>query len=197
MRGTRDIISGHDWCERISSNAGDGQLVEIPGQPHAALRGGAAASPQPCSPQQVSKPKLALEHRLEQRWRRTVIKRQRPGATRRGGAGAGAGAGKVYCVHSFLQVFHARVGSGPEVLELRSITLGDRQCRSYFIAYDKGVACSTRDRSEPAAVFVLIHGIGMSHRYFRRLGAVLAAHGDVHLIDLPGYGCEKTGPCRE
>lgn len=37
-------------------------------------------------------------------------------------------------------------------------------------------------------VFVLLHGIGMSHRYFRRLQIVLAGHGDTHSIDLPGFG---------
>ncbi|WP_345452273.1 hypothetical protein [Arthrobacter gyeryongensis] len=28
----------------------------------------------------------------------------------------------------------------------------------------------------------------MSHRYHRRLQAVLAGHGDTHAIDLPGFG---------
>jgi pimeloyl-ACP methyl ester carboxylesterase len=37
-------------------------------------------------------------------------------------------------------------------------------------------------------VFVLLHGIGMSHRYHRRLQTVLAGHGDTHAIDLPGFG---------
>lgn len=37
-------------------------------------------------------------------------------------------------------------------------------------------------------VFVLLHGIGMSHRYYRRLQALLATHGDTHSIDLPGFG---------
>lgn len=37
-------------------------------------------------------------------------------------------------------------------------------------------------------VFVLLHGIGMSHRYFRRLQILLARHGDTHSIDLPGFG---------
>ncbi|MFC3301073.1 hypothetical protein ACFOD8_15770 [Arthrobacter agilis] len=142
-------------------------------------------SPQPCSPQQVSKPKLALEHRLgaeveKNRHQEAADREQHDEAAQ----GRAPGQGRSTASTRSFRSFTPGVGSGPEVLELRSITLGDRQCRSYFIAYDKGVACSTRDRSEPAAVFVLIHGIGMSHRYFRRLGAVLAAHGDVHLIDL-------------
>jgi pimeloyl-ACP methyl ester carboxylesterase len=37
-------------------------------------------------------------------------------------------------------------------------------------------------------VFVLLHGIGMSHRYYRRLQILLACHGDTHSIDLPGFG---------
>jgi pimeloyl-ACP methyl ester carboxylesterase len=34
---------------------------------------------------------------------------------------------------------------------------------------------------------VLVHGIGMSHRYLSRLHDVLAAHAQVFSIDLPGY----------
>jgi pimeloyl-ACP methyl ester carboxylesterase len=37
-------------------------------------------------------------------------------------------------------------------------------------------------------VFVLLHGIGMSHRYYRKLQIHLARHGDTHAIDLPGFG---------
>jgi len=36
--------------------------------------------------------------------------------------------------------------------------------------------------------FVLVHGIGVSARSYRPLAAALATRGDVHLIDLPGYG---------
>lgn len=36
--------------------------------------------------------------------------------------------------------------------------------------------------------FVLVHGLGMTHRYLDRLRAELAAHADVHSLDLPGYG---------
>lgn len=42
---------------------------------------------------------------------------------------------------------------------------------------------------DPAsAVFVLIHGIGASHRYMGRLHDALSAHAEVHSIDLPGFG---------
>src|SRR5690606_12966074 len=36
--------------------------------------------------------------------------------------------------------------------------------------------------------FVLVHGIGVSSRYFRPLALELVRHGSVYLIDLPGYG---------
>ncbi|WP_238581580.1 alpha/beta fold hydrolase [Demequina aestuarii] len=38
-----------------------------------------------------------------------------------------------------------------------------------------------------APVFVLVHGIGMSHRYLSRLHAALAATGPTFSIDMPGY----------
>lgn len=37
-------------------------------------------------------------------------------------------------------------------------------------------------------VFVLVHGIGMSHRYLARLHAVLSTRGTVISVDLPGFG---------
>jgi len=36
--------------------------------------------------------------------------------------------------------------------------------------------------------FVLVHGIGASHAYFGRLQRELARTGDVHSVDLPGFG---------
>ncbi|TPW70186.1 alpha/beta fold hydrolase [Schumannella sp. 10F1B-5-1] len=39
-----------------------------------------------------------------------------------------------------------------------------------------------------APVFVLVHGLGVSSRYFQPLAAELAAVGRVYLVDLPGYG---------
>lgn len=45
---------------------------------------------------------------------------------------------------------------------------------------------SLREGSDKQA-FVLIHGIGMSHRYLRRLHDSLAPFGDVYTIDLPGF----------
>ncbi|WP_309129235.1 alpha/beta hydrolase [Microbacterium sp.] len=39
-----------------------------------------------------------------------------------------------------------------------------------------------------AVTFVLVHGIGMSHRYLARLHSALSAHGTVVSVDLPGFG---------
>jgi pimeloyl-ACP methyl ester carboxylesterase len=36
--------------------------------------------------------------------------------------------------------------------------------------------------------FVLVHGIGVGYSYFRRLAGLLAAHGPVHVLELPGFG---------
>lgn len=44
--------------------------------------------------------------------------------------------------------------------------------------------------------FVLVHGIGVSSRYFQPLAAELARHGGVHLVDLPGFGAAPK-PRRE
>ena len=40
----------------------------------------------------------------------------------------------------------------------------------------------------PAPAVVLIHGIGASHRYLRRLHRLLAGSMDTYSIDLPGFG---------
>lgn len=36
--------------------------------------------------------------------------------------------------------------------------------------------------------FVLVHGIGMSHRYLDRLHGILSATADTYSVDLPGFG---------
>ncbi|MBG6225242.1 pimeloyl-ACP methyl ester carboxylesterase [Arthrobacter sp. CAN_A2] len=40
----------------------------------------------------------------------------------------------------------------------------------------------------PRSPYVLVHGLGMTHRYLDRLRAGLAADAVVHTVDLPGYG---------
>ena len=59
------------------------------------------------------------------------------------------------------------------------VTTGSLTSRVHFLAGPQG-------SSGPA--FVLLHGIGMSHRYYRKLQALLAVHGDTLAIDLPGFG---------
>ena len=36
--------------------------------------------------------------------------------------------------------------------------------------------------------FVLVHGLGVSSRYFKPVATRLCASGSVYLVDLPGYG---------
>jgi pimeloyl-ACP methyl ester carboxylesterase len=43
-------------------------------------------------------------------------------------------------------------------------------------------------------VFVLVHGIGLSHRVYGRLAARLAEHGAVVGLDLPGFGKDRRRP---
>ena len=53
----------------------------------------------------------------------------------------------------------------------------------------------TQDTVGPARpVFVLVHGIGVSSRYFERLVPALAEEGRVIAVDLPGFG--KAKPIR-
>ncbi|MGV8977604.1 MAG: alpha/beta fold hydrolase [Cellulomonas sp.] len=44
--------------------------------------------------------------------------------------------------------------------------------------------------------FVLVHGLGASSRYYRPLAMLLAAHGAVHALDLPGFG-SAPDPARD
>lgn len=56
---------------------------------------------------------------------------------------------------------------------------------------DLAVVVKRFQRAESAATdrtFVLVHGIGVSSRYFHPLAEQLAKSGPVYLIDLPGYG---------
>ncbi|WP_120339007.1 alpha/beta fold hydrolase [Cryobacterium soli] len=50
------------------------------------------------------------------------------------------------------------------------------------------VASTPGPGTADAPVFVLVHGIGMSHRYLERLHRELSAAGAVHSVDLPGFG---------
>lgn len=73
-------------------------------------------------------------------------------------------------------------GTGPRPTP-RIVTTGGLTSHVHFLA---GPAASI------GPVFVLLHGIGMSHRYYRRLQLLLARHGDTFAIDLPGFGGTPT-----
>jgi pimeloyl-ACP methyl ester carboxylesterase len=167
VRGTRDIIAGHDWCEKLSCNAQHGHLVELPGEPHAAHRGGASALVTAVLDLVRNHPPLRAP--------------SMPGTPE-------SSRGEPIYGNRSARSYSPDLRSAGKTVELRSISVGDRQCRSYVIGHSTERGQTGRDSEDPAPVFVLIHGIGMSHRYFRRLGFLLAAYGDVHLIDLPGYG---------
>lgn len=51
------------------------------------------------------------------------------------------------------------------------------------------------DGLDDPPVFVLVHGLGVSSRYFQPLAAELARRGEVLVVDLPGYGM-SPGPGR-
>jgi pimeloyl-ACP methyl ester carboxylesterase len=63
------------------------------------------------------------------------------------------------------------------------VTTGSLTSHVHFLAGPQG---------SPGPVFVLLHGIGMSHRYYRKLQALLAEHGDTLALDLPGFGGTPT-----
>ena len=52
----------------------------------------------------------------------------------------------------------------------------------------KEVAMYATDPAPRTPSFVLVHGIGTSHRYFAPLHSALAAVGDTVSIDMPGFG---------
>ena len=170
IRGSQDPVSRRSWCLRLVDSAKDGNLVEIPGQPHVTHRGGAreVASAiltflhQP-GPASFPSGHPSVPDPLRQR---TIFSRDH---TMHSGGNDGSASSAVTAFHS--------------------IKVGDKQCRAYLVKRtesDTHDAASNRGASR--RVFVFIHGIGMSHRYFRRLAATLAVHGDSYLIDLPGYG---------
>ncbi|MDO5724379.1 MAG: alpha/beta fold hydrolase [Flaviflexus sp.] len=58
-----------------------------------------------------------------------------------------------------------------------------------FAAMDPGKDRLNPDvRGDGRATFVLVHGIGLSSQYLVPLGEELAAHGEVMILDLPGFG---------
>jgi pimeloyl-ACP methyl ester carboxylesterase len=62
--------------------------------------------------------------------------------------------------------------------EVRRLTVGGHE-----------IVVRTFGMAAPGApVFVLVHGIGVSYRYFQPLAEELAKRGVVHQLDMPGYG---------
>jgi pimeloyl-ACP methyl ester carboxylesterase len=59
----------------------------------------------------------------------------------------------------------------------RLIDVGDRTFRIF-----------STEHPEAERTFVLVHGIGISHRLLSRLHAVLSERATVHSLDLPGFG---------
>ena len=45
-----------------------------------------------------------------------------------------------------------------------------------------------KDKNKDQPTYLLVHGIGASHRYYRRVQRSLAATGHTHSVDLPGFG---------
>jgi pimeloyl-ACP methyl ester carboxylesterase len=77
--------------------------------------------------------------------------------------------------------------------EYRTRTEGDATFFTRRILYDDLAVVIRRFPSVPDAPtdgrpFVLVHGIGVSSRYFHPSAAELAKYGTVYLVDLPGYG---------
>jgi pimeloyl-ACP methyl ester carboxylesterase len=58
----------------------------------------------------------------------------------------------------------------------------------------KEVAMYATDPAARAPSFVLVHGIGTSHRYFAPLHFALASVGETVSIDLPGFGRGGNDP---
>jgi len=64
-----------------------------------------------------------------------------------------------------------------EVRNIRTIDLDDRRFRVF-----------SSERVSAGREFLLVHGVGISHRLFSRLHGVLSAEHSVHTLDLPGFG---------
>ncbi len=64
----------------------------------------------------------------------------------------------------------------------RNIEVGGYQ----FTVHSLASTAPEPDRDQPT--YLLVHGIGASHRYYRRVQRSLAATGHTHSVDLPGFG---------
>ncbi len=174
IRGTRDPIARRDWCARLADASRQGRLVEIPGQAHAAHRAGAAAVG------------AAIVRFVEEHPRASALNTP-----------PSDGLPSPRRVTALQYAVRAQAGSVHTPWQI-SLTAGDRQARAHLIAHrpaaDATAEAGANELTVP--VFVLIHGIGMSHRYLKRLGDQLSTHGRVILLDLPGAGRTRTPTAR-
>ncbi|MHA7263687.1 alpha/beta fold hydrolase [Arthrobacter sp. TMN-37] len=166
IRGTLDPIARRNWCARLAGAARHGRLVEIPWQAHAAHRAGAAAVGAAITRFITDSPGASALSTAPS----STLPSPRQVATVQDAAQPGA-------------------PSAPTPGQL-SLTAGDRQARAHLIPHRPGGPLPAAEGDVP--VLVLIHGIGMSHRYLKRLGDQLSAHGRVVLLDLPGAGRTLT-----
>jgi pimeloyl-ACP methyl ester carboxylesterase len=74
----------------------------------------------------------------------------------------------------------------------RDVEAGGLQGKLYSSVQPQGAGADTGARP----TYVLMHGIGVSHRYFARLHRELAEVADVHSFDLPGFG-KSSKPGRQ
>jgi pimeloyl-ACP methyl ester carboxylesterase len=70
-----------------------------------------------------------------------------------------------------------------------SITVSTVQLDSLTVRVRTSTAEHRPARAEHPP-YVLVHGLGMTHRYFDRLADELSSDAVVHSIDLPGYGSD-------
>jgi pimeloyl-ACP methyl ester carboxylesterase len=181
LRGSLDPIATRTWCRTLARAARDGSVVEVRGQPHAAHRAGARdvadailhlVGSLPVSPSVTAG--VDGHAPVDHEERRTL-----------------AAPSWTSMVAPEGSTTTPRVPRPGSPTDWRSITVDDRECRAYVMEHRsrdheaQGRGSTSTDRTP---VFVLVHGIGMSHRYFLRLGRQLSRHGTVLLIDLPGYG---------
>lgn len=70
----------------------------------------------------------------------------------------------------------------------RNIELDGHQFTVHSTVHSTEHAAAHTAGSPPVPTYVLVHGIGASHRYYDRLQTSLAATGHTHSLDLPGFG---------
>jgi pimeloyl-ACP methyl ester carboxylesterase len=73
-------------------------------------------------------------------------------------------------------------GSSPDAPAVTDVEHGGLRGRLYASKRQGG------NPDDGAPTFVLVHGIGVSHRYLTRLHRALAQSADTYSIDLPGFG---------